>query len=292
MTKTTTVQSFAKINWMLRILGIRDDGYHDLETIFQSISLSDTLQIETADEFTFHCDEPSIPGGEANLVVKAYRLMKEELDLPPVRITLQKRIPAGGGLGGGSSNAAAAIRALVPFADRSPASSRLAEIALELGSDVPFFLHGGAAYGKGRGELLTRLPDPPGIPLLLLLPEERISTAEAFRLLDERRKSAKVDLEPSGADATFRMMLELGFQDAGRLLENDFEPVIFGQHPHFAVLRESLVREGAFWARMSGSGSTIAGAFPDLATRDHACEVLRKEVNVVTAETIRRAEAL
>ncbi len=290
--KSISIRAHAKINWTLRVLGKREDGYHDLETIFQSISLADDITIETADEFSFHCDDPSIPSGEDNLAVKAYRRMQKEMPIPPVRIVLKKQIPAGGGLGGGSSNAAAVMRALLAFADRVPTAARMASIALDLGSDVPYFLVGGAAYGKGRGEVLTALPDPPAIPMLVLLPEERMSTPEAFRMLDERRGDRKIDLESSGADATFRTMLHLGFEQAGRLFENDFEAVVFPAHPHFAVLREQLIGEGAFWARMSGSGSTIAGAFADVASRDRAFEVLSRVARAVKAETISRAESL
>ncbi len=290
--KSISIRAHAKINWMLRVLGKRNDGYHNLETLFQSISLADDITIESAESFSFLCDDPSLPSGEDNLVVKAYRRMQQEMPIPPVKIVLSKQIPSGGGLGGGSSNAAGVMRALLAFADRVPTAARMSSIALELGSDVPYFLVGGAAYGKGRGEMLTALPDPPTIPLLLLLPEERMSTAEAFRMLDERGGQREADHQSSGADATFRTMLELGFDQAGRLFENDFESVVFPSHPHFAVLREQLVTEGAFWARMSGSGSTIAGAFADVASRDRAFDALSKNFRAVKAETISRAESL
>lgn len=290
--KSISIRAHAKINWMLRVLGNRADGYHDLETIFQSISLADDITIESAESFSFHCDDASLPSGEDNLAVKTYRRMQQEMPIPPVKIVLNKQIPSGGGLGGGSSNAAAVMRALLAFADRVPTAAQMASIALELGSDVPYFLVGGAAYGKGRGEMLTALPDPPAIPLLLLLPDERMSTPEAFRMLDERREKKEIEHHSSGADATFRTMLELGFEQAGRLFENDFESVVFPSHPHFAVLRERLLSEGAFWARMSGSGSTIAGAFADAASRDTAFATLSQTFRAVKAETISRAESL
>jgi len=170
------IEAHAKINWALRVTARRDDGFHDLETLFQEISLHDTLTIEAAEQFSFTCDDPTIPTDERNLVVRAARA----LDSPPVAIHLQKRIPAGGGLGGGSSDAAATLVALSKmFSLNAP----LPELALRLGSDVPFFLVGGTAYATGRGEVLTPLPSPGSIPLLLLFPPERVLTAKAFAML-------------------------------------------------------------------------------------------------------------
>ncbi|HEX2122287.1 MAG TPA: 4-(cytidine 5'-diphospho)-2-C-methyl-D-erythritol kinase, partial [Thermoanaerobaculia bacterium] len=165
-----SVRSYAKINWSLRITGKRSDGFHDLETVFQTISLHDTLTFRESDRLTLTCDDPSIPTDETNLVLRA----AHAVGAPPVAIEIAKRIPAGGGLGGGSSNAAATLRAL--GGDRSD----LAEIALSLGSDVPFFLVGGTCYATGRGEVLTPMPPMPAIPLLLVLPEERVMTKDAF----------------------------------------------------------------------------------------------------------------
>src|SRR6266568_3445478 len=152
------VLAHAKINWSLRITGRRADGYHDLETLFQTISLHDTLTITPSERLTLTCDDPTIPVDDTNLVLRAAKLAAA----PPVAIHLEKRIPAGGGLGGGSSDAAATLVAL---------GAPSAELALQLGSDVPFFLVGGTAYATGRGEVLTPLRRAAPIPLLLLLPE-------------------------------------------------------------------------------------------------------------------------
>lgn len=250
------VASHAKINWSLRIIGRRADGYHDLETIFQTISLHDVLTFRPADRLSLACDDPSIPVDDTNLVLRAARA----LGAPPVAIELQKRIPAGGGLGGGSSNAAAT---LVALATMFSISAPLPEIALSLGSDVPFFLQGGTAYATGRGEVLTPLPSPPPIPLLLLLPEERVMTAEAFRLL--RRFSP-----PAGMHGDF---------------VNDFEEPIFARLPRLRSLKERLYDAGAAWAGMSGSGSTIVGAFRTAAARDAAIGAF-DDIRSEPAETI------
>ncbi|HEY6843661.1 MAG TPA: 4-(cytidine 5'-diphospho)-2-C-methyl-D-erythritol kinase, partial [Thermoanaerobaculia bacterium] len=141
----------AKINWSLRVTGKRDDGYHDIETLFQTISLHDTLTIEPADTLELTCSDPSIPTDDTNLVMRAAKAAGLT-----ARIHLEKRIPAGGGLGGGSSDAAAVLS----FAKKFDGN-----IALSIGSDVPFFIHGGTQYATGRGDLLTPLPSVAPVPL-------------------------------------------------------------------------------------------------------------------------------
>jgi 4-diphosphocytidyl-2-C-methyl-D-erythritol kinase len=242
------IRSHAKINWSLRITGKRDDGFHAIETLFQQISLRDVVTIEEAAEFSLTCSDPAIPTDESNLALRAARAIGS----PPVAIHIEKNIPAGGGLGGGSSNAAATLVALDEMFDlRAP----LSEIALQLGSDVPFFLIGGTAYATGRGEELTPMTGPPPTPLLVLLPEERVLTREAFAML--RRFST-----PLGIDR-YRAMDPSDWS-------NDFEEPIFEQLPHLGELKSRLLEAGATWAGMTGSGSTIVGAFRDASARDEA----------------------
>lgn len=233
-----TLQSYAKINWSLRITGRRADGFHDLETVFQTISLHDTLTITPADRASVTCSDPTIPTDESNLALRAALAVGEHR----VAIHIEKRIPAGGGLGGGSSNAAATLIALGrPDPD----------IALSLGSDVPFFLVGGTAYATGRGEVLTPLPPMAGIPLLLVLPEERVMTKEAFARITRYS-------QPLGIDA---------YRDFANFT-NDFEEPVFAMLPRLRELKQRLLDAGARWAGMSGSGSTIVGAFDSAEARD------------------------
>jgi len=238
-------RSYAKINWALRITGKRADGFHDLETVFQTISLHDELTFTPSDQLSLTCDDPSIPVDETNLVLRAARA----LGAPPVAIQLHKRIPAGGGLGGGSSNAAATLRELGSL--RS--SNDLASISLSLGSDVPFFLVGGTAYATGRGEVLTPMAPLSGIPLLLLLPEERVLTKDAFARVTHYSPALGIDAYRDFANFT-----------------NDFEEPVFALLPRLRELKERLLLAGATWAGMSGSGSTIVGAFANVASRDDA----------------------
>jgi 4-diphosphocytidyl-2-C-methyl-D-erythritol kinase len=234
-------KSYAKINWALRITGRRADGFHDLETVFQAISLHDELTFTAAPGLTLSCDDPAIPTDETNLVLRAARAAGAN----DVAIQLRKRIPAGGGLGGGSSNAATTLMEL--------GHGDLASTALALGSDVPFFLLGGTAYATGRGEVLTPMPPMTGIPLLLLLPEERVLTKDAFARVTRHSP-------PLGIDA---------YRDFTNFT-NDFEEPVFAMLPRLASLKARLYDAGARWAGMSGSGSTIVGAFADAASRDRA----------------------
>jgi len=255
------VNAYAKINWSLRITGKRADGFHDLETLFQTISLHDTLTFEDSDHLSLTCDDPSIPVDARNLVIRAAGNAK-------VAISLHKEIPAGGGLGGGSSDAAATLVAL---------GNPSREIALSLGSDVPFFLTGGTAYATGRGEILTPLARIAGIPLLLLIPKERVSTARAFGML-------RTFSPPLGIERYHAMIDDELLSHAAELI-NDFEEPIFAMLPSLRTLKTRLYEAGAAWAAMSGSGSTIVGAFRNAADRDAARERF-SNLRVVSAETI------
>jgi 4-diphosphocytidyl-2-C-methyl-D-erythritol kinase len=262
------VRSYAKINWALRITGRRADGYHDLETLFQTISLFDELTFRESKRLALVCDDPSIPTDETNLVVRAARA----LGSPPVSIELRKHIPAGGGLGGGSSNAAATLVALNAMFDLR--RDDLPSIALSLGSDVPFFLVGGTAYATGRGEVLTPMPMPmsmpsrEALPLLLVLPRERVATPEAFARVTHFSV-------PLGIDA---------YRDRANFT-NDFEQPVFAMIPSLRELRQRLIDAGAEWARMSGSGSTLVGAFATSEERDAAAERF-PDVRVERAEPV------
>ena len=286
------VRSFAKINWMLRILDRRPDGYHDLETIFQTISLHDVLSFTKSDQLELSCDDPTIPAGEVNLAWRAAARMIEEFGIDPVRIDIRKVIPAGGGLGGGSSNAATTLMALDRMFELDAGPERLLDIALELGSDVPFFLVGGTAWGAGRGERLRLLPSPPPIPLIVLLPDERVSTAAAYAALAQARAGGEMrSPKPFRFDLAEWVMRE-GVVERGSELLNDFEPVAFRMHPRLEDLKKALLDAGAAVALMSGSGSAIFGAFPDRETRDRALPRFAGGVTAVPCEMISAHEAM
>ena len=254
------MKAYAKINWTLRVTNKRADGFHDLETIFQTISLHDTLTFMPSDRLTLTCDDPTIPVDDTNLVIRAARAANAT-----AAIHLQKRIPHGGGLGGGSSDAAATLTAL---------GAPRRDIALSLGSDVPFFLLGGTAYATGRGEVLTPLRNRAGIALLLLFPEERVMTPEAFRML--RKFSPPVGIE---------RLREFDPLRDRELLINDFEEPLFERLPALRELKRRLYYAGAPWAGMTGSGSTIVGAFTDAGSRD-AARATFSDVRAEAAESV------
>ena len=254
-----TIRSYAKINWSLRIIGKRADGFHDLETVFQTVSLHDDLNFRESDALSLTCDDPTIPTDETNLVLRAARAVSAK----PCAIEIRKRIPAGGGLGGGSSNAAATLRALGGDREDLPA------IALTLGSDVPFFLTGGTAYATGRGEVLTPLPPMSEIPLLLVMPEERVRTRDAYARIS--RYSEPLGIEAHREFAAFT---------------NDFEEPVFAMYPRLRDLKARLYEAGAKWAQMSGSGSTLVGAFESAAARSEAAAAFA-DVRVEKAVTTR-----
>lgn len=283
------VLAHAKVNWMLRILGKRPDGFHELETIFQSISLHDTLRFHPGEPLSLACDDPTIPTDDSNLVMRAARAMIERFGAPTCRIELEKRIPAGGGLGGGSSDAAATLRALAPLCKAPPSHDDLARVALALGSDVPFFLEEGTAYATGRGERLVALQTQAGVPLVLLLPDERVMTPEAYRLLRTGRDEGRLpEGEAVGLDRCV-LAARGSLLDDVDMLVNDLEAPVFTKLPRLAELLEMLRATVPAWARMSGSGSTIVGAFLGRDERDRALEALRGEVEAIAAETASRS---
>jgi 4-diphosphocytidyl-2-C-methyl-D-erythritol kinase len=277
----TTLHSHAKINWLLRIIGKRADGFHDIETVFQTISLHDRIEMRESKRFELTCSDPAIPVDERNLVTRAWRRFGEVARVPPMEIHIEKSIPAGGGLGGGSSNAATVLLALEERYAPRLEPEVLRTIALELGSDVPFFLARGTAYATGRGEELRPLPSPAAVKLLLVLPEVKVDTAEAYRLLG-REEGVREPL--LGIDRARELMVR-GPLDSAAELVNDFEEVVFARVPLLGELRTRLLELGAGWARLSGSGSTLVGAFRDEESREHAAHTIR-DARTLPAESV------
>jgi 4-diphosphocytidyl-2-C-methyl-D-erythritol kinase len=249
------VPALAKINLDLRVLARRPDQFHELRTVFQTVSLADTLDLaftpgrRTSIELE---DSAQIPD---NLVVRA---ATAALDAMRVRgrleMRLVKRIPMGAGLGGGSSDAAAVLLALPVLAGRAIPFDRLSEIAATLGSDLNFFFHGGTAAGIGRGTELFPLPDGPARHGLLIAPGVHVSTADAYRDLSPRLTP---ELQRNKMNSFQSLVWGAGEGSA----VNDFEPVVFAQHPRLAALKRRLIRAGAAPALMSGSGSSLFGLF-------------------------------
>jgi 4-diphosphocytidyl-2-C-methyl-D-erythritol kinase len=268
-TRRVRVRALAKINLDLRVLGRRPDGFHELRTIFQTVSLADTLDIaftpgrKTAIELE---DALRIPG---NLVTRAARMALDAMRATGrVAVRLRKRIPMGAGLGGGSSDAAAVLLALPALAGRVVELPELSGVAGELGSDVPFFLLGGTAVGIGRGTELFPLPDALARPGLLVAPDVHVNTAQAYGDLSPRL-TTELQL-----NKIFSFQSHTWDLNSLGLATNDFEPVVFERHRALGVLKKRLVRAGAAGAMMTGSGSALFGLFADRAGVSRALESL------------------
>jgi 4-diphosphocytidyl-2-C-methyl-D-erythritol kinase len=258
VTRHVRLRACAKLNLDLRVLGTRPDGYHELRTIFQTISLADSLEIaftparNTAVELE---DALAIPD---NLAVRAAHLALEAMRTRGrVEMRIEKRIPMGAGLGGGSSDAAAVLLALPVLAGRKLGLPKLSELAQQLGSDVPFFLLGGTAVGIGRGAELFPLPDGPARTALVVAPGVHVSTAQAYRDLSPRLTSE------SQQNKIFSFQSQVWDRGVESLPRNDFEEVVFPQHPSLAAIKKGLLRAGATVALMTGSGSALFGLYPD-----------------------------
>lgn len=253
--------SFAKINLALFVKGKRGDGYHDIETVFQQISLHDDIQLKPTSiaEVEFSCDNPDIPDGMANLCVCAAYLLKMHAGIKEgVDIVLHKKIPSGAGLGGGSSNAAVVLLGLNKLWQLGWPASKLADLSLELGSDVPFFIHGGAALGEGRGERLTHFLFDWSLPIVVVYPGVPISTKWAYEQLNLSLtiKEKYIKLAHFKNRNFNNVEFYQGFQ-------NDFEAAVFKAHPVLNQIKNELNRLGAIYASLSGSGSSLFGIFSD-----------------------------
>jgi len=266
------VRALAKINLDLRVLGKRLDGYHELRTVFQTISLSDRLDIAFTPGRASAIQLSSNVTIAANLVERAARMCLDEMHLTgQVEVDLEKMIPMGAGLGGGSSDAAAVLLALPVLAGRIVPLVRLLAVARELGSDVPFFLLGGRAAGLGRGTELYPLADVTTGPGVVVAPDIHISTAEAYRNLS--RGELTTELLQNNIDS-FQASAWGGGVASG---VNDFEEAVFGGAPRLRTLKRKLIKLGANPAMMSGSGSSIFGIFGSRTQVIHAIESFRKE---------------
>jgi len=280
-------RSFAKINVALAVLGKRTDGYHNIQTVFQSISLYDELEFHPADRLELQCENmPGVPQ-ERNLVWKAATRLAENISgNPGVSIILKKRIPSGAGLGGGSSNAAATLLGLCKIWQLKYSNSDLISIATELGSDVPFFLIGGTAMGSGRGEIIDPLPDLPPGHLVVIFPGIRISTAEAYGSLNLGLTSATED------NRIYRFCGQmLKEQDYLTGIFNDFEASILPDYPPIKESMDFLRQQGAVAVLLSGSGSAVFGFFQ---SEESALAASRTAVQrawqVFPAKTLSRTE--
>lgn len=280
------VPAWAKINLTLSVLGKREDGYHALASVMQTISLSDTLRIQITDDDHITC-AVDIPGlrNDDNLAIHATRLLRDEGYLTHgAALELRKEIPAQGGLGGGSSDAAAVLVSLNRLCALGLSQSRLEELAARLGSDVPFFIHGGTALIEGRGELVTSLPDCEPLWLLIAHPPVSISTAAVFQSVTPAEYGNTLDTD------TVVEAIRVGFPLPLERLSNTLEPLVMRNWPEVAATRDGLLRAGAPIVRMSGSGPTLFAPFRTLDDAFQVYEAARgQNIAVRLCHTVARA---
>lgn len=282
---TVIRQAPAKINLGLRILGQRPDGYHELRTVFQTITWADRLEVEfqpaCESRVEISCDRSDLENDE-NLAVRAARALLDRVGVTGVvKIRLDKRIPAGAGLGGGSSDAAAVLMALAEQIEPSPDNAALHELAADLGSDVPFFLVGGTAVGVGRGEEIYPLADLPSCPIVVVTPDVEVSTPWAYRAFAER-SAAKLTPESqrrtiSRFCSAIHALGDGGVLSLSGLIANDFEQTVFRQYPQLETIKRQLLAAGARFAQMSGSGSAVFGVFEAERTAAEAIRTFEDE---------------
>ena len=283
MKKSVRLPAFAKINLCLHVMGRRRDGYHELRTIFQAISLHDTLELSLVPSpgIALETDDPVLSTGSDNLVYRAIEGIRTEIGLRGgVHARLEKRIPIARGLGGGSSDAASALVGVLRLTKARIPLPRLMEIAAGLGADVPFFLFGGRALATGRGDEIYPLPDAPRRTILLVSPRGiGVSTKEAYEWVS-------AELTNRTKPPNIWEFCALCWSRPAAV-SNDFEEQVFGRYPRLGEIRARLLKRGAADAALAGSGSAVFGIFQNPAQARRAAHEFPED-SVFLAETLSR----
>ena len=266
--------AFAKLNLTLDVLGKRPDGYHDLKSVMQTISVRDDIEIDvgTGEPWRLLCDKEGIPTDETNLAWKAAKVFFDAVKKDPegLEIRIVKRIPSGAGLGGGSADAAAVLRALNRHYGHPFSVGALAELGAQVGSDVPFCTLCGTAMVEGRGEKLRKLPDMPDCVFVVCKPEFSISTPELYRKIDEREIAKRPD------NRAMESAILAG--DLGKVAENlcnVFDPIVTEEHLELNYIKSIFNSYGAAGYQMTGSGSAVFAIVPDFEFAAVICNMLR-----------------
>jgi 4-diphosphocytidyl-2-C-methyl-D-erythritol kinase len=279
MTLPIDTIAHAKLNLGLCITGRRSDGFHDLISIFQTVSWPDMLRHVTAPDVSLTCSHPDLPTGPDNLVHRAAELVQRHFGIGTgARIHLEKTIPWGAGLGGGSSDAAAVLRGLSRLWNIDAPHAQWLELSARLGSDVPFFLHGGTALVTGRGEHVHPLTNiaTDDLAFLVAVPPVRVKTPDAFRMLSEVAAGTYPDASPYREAVTALRERKIGMLDFCRTLDgwNTFQSAVEERHPVIRDLRENIADTGAEVALMSGSGSAVFGVYRNISNARRALDSL------------------
>ena len=278
--------AFAKLNLTLDVLGKREDGYHDLKSVMQTISIRDDVEIDigTGKPWSLECSDPELPTDEKNLAWKAARVFFEAVKKDPdgLSIRITKRIPSGAGLGGGSADAAAVLRALNKHYDSPLSILALAELGAQVGSDVPFCVVCGTAMVEGRGERIRKLPEIPDCVFVVCKPDFSVSTPELYRKIDTVAIARRPD--------NMAMESALLAGDLGKvadLIDNVFDPVVTAEHLELNYIKSICNSYGALGMQMTGSGSAIYAIMPSFEYAAVVCNMLKENFpNVFIAKPV------
>ena len=250
------VESPSKINIGLNVVGKRNDGFHNLQTVFYPLLLIDKLTFQKSDKLKLTSNSKKIKEINDNLILEAIKSIEDETGLKiKVKISLEKNIPIGAGLGGGSSNAASTLKAIKKLYELKLDYKKLSELSLKLGSDVPFFLSAVPSYAESRGEKLIPLNLEIQYPILVVNPGINLSTRWAFEKIIPSKPNCNLVQLLSG---------KLDFTEIRNQVKNDFEPIVFKEYPRIDKIKKDLYEKGANFALMSGTGSTVFGIFSNL----------------------------
>ncbi|MEP6755059.1 MAG: 4-(cytidine 5'-diphospho)-2-C-methyl-D-erythritol kinase [Chthonomonadales bacterium] len=289
--QSMTIQSPSKINLTLDVLSLREDGFHSVATVMQSISLADEISLSQSETsgIRITCSDLEIPTDERNLAHKAASaiIIYSNIDTG-VDIHLDKFVPSQAGLGGGSSNAAYTLLGMNKLYDLNISNEDLARIAASLGSDVPFFIRGGTCVCRGRGELVKPLPDIEPIHIVVVRPDAAVSTPRAYQLLDTIPDRSSARNSGRMVDA----IVEINSERIISTLSNDFEPAILPDQLNIALAFDDMMMARAINVRLCGSGSAVFGVFPSQETALTAANLLsRKYSKVFPCRTLSRLES-
>ena len=263
-----SLKSYGKINIFLHILGKREDGFHELSTLFTKISIHDTLNIKKSAEQRIICDKAGIPTDDSNIINKVHHILRTEYGLEQnFEVELIKNIPDGGGLGGGSGNAAAYLKGVCELMDMQMGMQTMTDIMAKVGSDTAFFLHDEPMVGRGRGEILTPYGALPECRVLLVNPAVHVPTGQIF---------ASGNLTLTDSTEVNRMRHISDYEEYGDILFNGMETAVFQLYPVVKDTKDALLNAGADFALMSGSGSTVFGIFRNDEAADDAAEKINK----------------
>ena len=278
------IKAYAKINITLDIPKIREDGYHELCSVFQTVSLHDELEIQSSEsdknEIVLTCDTPNVPCDERNLCWKAVAVFTEKYGIKnkKISINLKKNIPSGAGLGGGSSDCAETLKALNKLFEINASDKELENIGIKLGADVPFFIKGGTRLAEGIGENLTELKLPyPEISLVILKPEAELPTVNIYKIFDNLPKESL----PEASTEKFLAEISKGDINSFKLITNMLEPAAKTLCPEIEEVERFLLEKGAVSSMMTGSGSAVFGIFTNVNKAAEALEAAKHNKKII-----------